>query len=51
MGIIDQTIFPEIDTSKNIRLHGLQISIITNAGTDEKGFALLKALGMPFRNR
>lgn len=49
MGINDQTIFPEVDTTKNIRLHGLQISIITSAQDDKAGFALLKALGMPFR--
>lgn len=49
IGITDQTIFPEVDTSKNNRLHGLQISIITSATTDEAGFALLKALGMPFK--
>lgn len=49
LGINDQTIFPEVDTSKNIRLHGLQISIITSAETDEAGRALLKQLGMPFK--
>lgn len=49
IGITDQSIFPEVDTSKNNRLHGLQISIITSATTDEAGFALLKALGMPFK--
>lgn len=49
MGINDQTIFPEVDTTKNIRLHGLQISIITNADNDEAAFALLKELGMPFK--
>lgn len=49
LGITDQTIFPEVDTSKNNRLHGLQISIITSAATDEVGYALLKALGMPFK--
>jgi large subunit ribosomal protein L5 len=49
LGIADQTIFPEVDTSKNIRLHGLQISIITSAESDELGHALLKHLGMPFQ--
>ncbi|MFW5702861.1 MAG: 50S ribosomal protein L5 [Candidatus Dojkabacteria bacterium] len=49
LGINDQTIFPEVDTSKNIRLHGLQISIITSAQSDDHGRALLKALGMPFK--
>jgi large subunit ribosomal protein L5 len=51
LGLEDQTIFPEVDTSKNIRLHGLQISIITTARDDESGLALLKAIGMPFRKK
>lgn len=49
LGIKDQTIFPEIDTSKNIRLHGLQISIITSTNKDSEASLLLKKLGMPFR--
>jgi large subunit ribosomal protein L5 len=49
LGITDQTIFPEIDTSKNIRLHGMQISIITSANNDETSLKFLKELGMPFR--
>ena len=49
LGIDDQTVFPEIDTSKNIRLHGLQISIITSATDNESGKSMLKKLGMPFR--
>ncbi len=49
IGIKDQTIFPEVDTTKNNRLHGLQISIITTAVSDEAGYRLLELLGMPFK--
>lgn len=51
LGIEDQTIFPEIDTTKSVRLQGLQISIITNTFSDEQAFALLKKLGMPFKSK
>ncbi len=49
LGLRDQSIFPEVDTSKNIRLHGLQISIITSTNNDVHGRMLLKKLGMPFK--
>lgn len=49
LGIQDQSIFPEIDTSKNIRLYSLQLSIITTAGNDDNARLLLSKLGMPFK--
>lgn len=50
LGIKEQLIFPEINYDKVEKIKGLNISIVTTAGTDEEGRALLKGLGMPFRN-
>jgi large subunit ribosomal protein L5 len=49
MGIREQLIFPEIDFNKVDKLRGMNISIVTTARDDEQARALLKALGMPFR--
>lgn len=49
MGIREQIIFPEIDYDKIEKIKGLNISIVTTARTDEEGRALLKNMGMPFR--
>ena len=48
LGITEQIIFPEIDYDKIERISGLNIAIVTTAQNDEQGYALLKALGMPF---
>jgi large subunit ribosomal protein L5 len=50
LGIKEQLIFPEIDYDKIDKIKGMNISIVTSAKTDEEGKALLKLLGMPFRN-
>lgn len=49
IGVREQLIFPEIDFNKVEKLRGMNISIITTASNDELARALLKALGMPFR--
>jgi large subunit ribosomal protein L5 len=49
LGIRDQLIFPEIDFNKVDKTRGMNISIVTTAKNDEQARALLKALGMPFR--
>ncbi len=49
IGVREQLIFPEIDFNKVDKLRGMNISIITTARTDEQARALLKGLGMPFR--
>jgi large subunit ribosomal protein L5 len=49
LGIREQLIFPEIDYDSIDQIRGMDISIITTAQTDEEGRALLKAMGMPFR--
>jgi len=48
LGLTDQTIFPEIEYEKVDKLRGLAISIVTTAGSDDEGRALLEELGMPF---
>ena len=49
MGLREQIIFPEIDYDKLDVAKGMNISFVTTARTDEEGRALLKELGMPFR--
>src|SRR5437016_1036438 len=49
LGLHDQLIFPEIDYAKVDKTKGMNISITTTARTDAEGMALLKAMGMPFR--
>ncbi|HEY8187452.1 MAG TPA: 50S ribosomal protein L5 [Pyrinomonadaceae bacterium] len=49
IGVREQLIFPEIDFNKVDKLRGMNISIITTARNDEQARALLKGLGMPFR--
>ncbi len=51
LGIRDQLIFPEIDFNKVDKTRGMNISIVTTARDDEQARALLKALGMPFRQQ
>jgi large subunit ribosomal protein L5 len=50
LGIREQIIFPEINYDKIYKTMGMGIVIVTTAETDEEGKALLKLLGMPFRN-
>ena len=49
LGVRDQLIFPEIDYNKVEKVKGMNISITTSAMTDAEGLALLKHMGMPFR--
>ena len=51
LGIREQLIFPEISYDSIDQIRGFDISIITTAKTDEEGRALLKAMGMPFKNQ
>lgn len=51
LGVREQLIFPEIDYDSIDQIRGMDISIITTANTDEEGRALLKAMGMPFRDQ
>jgi large subunit ribosomal protein L5 len=49
LGLREQIIFPEIDYDKVEKVHGMNITFVTTARTDEEGRALLSELGMPFR--
>jgi large subunit ribosomal protein L5 len=49
LGIREQLIFPEIDFNRVDKTRGMNISIVTTARDDEQARALLRALGMPFR--
>lgn len=49
LGIKEQLIFPEINYDKIEKIRGMDVVIVTTAKTDEEARALLKALGMPFR--
>ncbi|BAQ60336.1 LSU ribosomal protein L5p [Geminocystis sp. NIES-3708] len=51
LGVKEQLIFPEISYDSIDQLRGFDISIITTANTDEEGRALLKEMGMPFRDK
>lgn len=50
LGLKEQLIFPEIDYDKVDKIRGMDIIIVTTAKTDEEAKALLKNLGMPFRD-
>ena len=50
MGIKEHTIFPEIVTDKVTKMHGMDVTFVTSAETDEEAYALLKHFGMPFKN-
>ncbi len=48
LGMKEQIVFPEIEYDSVDKLRGLEITVVTNARTDEEGRGLLEALGMPF---
>jgi len=50
LGLREQIIFPEVNYDEVEKIKGLNISIVTTARSDEEGRALLRYLGMPFRN-
>ncbi len=50
-GIKEHIIFTEIDIDKIERVHGMDITFVTTANTDEEAHALLQASGWPFRRR
>jgi len=49
LGIREQVIFPEIEYDKIAMVHGMDVTVVTTATTDDEGRALLKYLGFPFR--
>ena len=49
-GLVEQSVFHEIDQDKIDRVRGMDITVVTTAKTDDEGRALLKALGFPFKS-
>jgi len=50
LGVTEQIIFPEIVLDKVTKINGYNITFVTSADTDEEGYALLRAFGIPFKN-
>src|ERR671923_1645911 len=50
LGLREQIIFPEIEYDKVDKIRGMEVAIVTSAPDDAQGYALLKRLGMPFRD-
>jgi len=51
LGVKEQIIFPEISIDKVKKITGLDITFVTTAQNDQESYELLKALGMPFKNK
>ena len=51
MGITEQIIFPEISLDDVANITGYDVTFVTSAETDAEALALLKALGLPFKNQ
>jgi large subunit ribosomal protein L5 len=51
LGVKEQIIFPEIDIDKVSKITGMDITFVTSAKTDAEAYALLKELGLPFKNK
>jgi len=49
LGLREQLIFPEIEYDKIDKIRGLEITIVTSAGSDDQAAIMLQMLGMPFR--
>jgi len=49
LGLTEQTIFPEIEYDKVERVHGMNITIVTNKDSKDESLKLLKLLGIPFK--
>ena len=50
-GVREQIIFTEIDYDKIQSIRGLNVTIITSAGTDDEAYELLKLFGLPLRDK
>ncbi|MBP7055501.1 MAG: 50S ribosomal protein L5 [Candidatus Omnitrophica bacterium] len=50
-GLDEQVIFPEVELDKILKVHGMDITIVTDAGTREEAYALLKLFGIPFTKK
>ncbi len=51
LGVKEQIIFPEISIEKVSKITGMDITLVTDANSDEESFELLKAFGLPFASK
>lgn len=51
IGVVEHTVFPEIDLGRVSRVRGLEVTIVTNASDQQKSMRLLEKLGMPFEKK
>lgn len=51
LGITEHIIFPEINLDKVSRITGMDVTFVTTAKTDVEALALLKLMGLPFKNQ
>jgi len=51
LGVTEQIIFPEMNLDQISKITGMDITFVTTAKTDAEALALLKELGMPFKNQ
>jgi large subunit ribosomal protein L5 len=49
MGMVEQSVFPEIDLSKIESQQGMNVTFVTTAETNEEGYEMLRLFGMPFK--
>src|SRR6516164_5395086 len=49
LGLAEQVVFPEIDADKMQHAHGMDITIVTTAPSDDQARELLRQFGLPFR--
>ena len=50
-GLSEQSIFPEVDADRILKIHGMDITIVTNARTEKETFELLRLIGLPFAKK
>ncbi len=50
LGLTEQLTFPEVSYNEVVTTQGMDITIVTTARDDREGYALLKALGLPFKD-
>ncbi|MDR0746552.1 MAG: 50S ribosomal protein L5 [Helicobacteraceae bacterium] len=51
LGLSEQLIFPEVNYDDIVKIHGMNISIVTTARSDKEAFLLLESLGFPFAKK
>jgi large subunit ribosomal protein L5 len=51
LGLSEQSVFPEINAAKMEATQGMNITLVTTAGSDEEAREMLSLFGMPFRRQ